>query len=102
MLRELGQPTEAFELVAEQVLLPFFKGLAETLRSFMPEGLEEERLLLNVLNVFAVVLYFSVAQLAVTRITGQEYDSEFKALLVEHIVEFCRKGLGGSQEEKGL
>lgn len=102
MFRELGQPTEAFELVAEQVLLPFFKGLAETLRSFMPEGLDEERLLLNVLSMFAVVLYFSLAQVAVTRITGREYDSEFKALLVEHIVDFCRKGLGGREKEKGL
>ena len=94
MVRELGQPTEAFEMVAEQAMRPFLRGLAETLRPFMPEGLEEEQLLLNVLSVFAVVLYFNFARVAVTRITGREYDEEFKALLVGHIVDFCGKGLG--------
>lgn len=94
MVRELGQPTEAFELVAEQVLRPFFKGLAETLRAFMPEDMEQERLLLNALSMFSVILYFSFARVAVTRITGREYDEPFKALLVEHIVDFCGKGLG--------
>lgn len=102
MVRELGQPTEAFEMVAEQVLRPFFKRLAETLRTFMPEDMEEERLLLNALSMFSVILYFSFARVAVTRITGREYDEPFKALLVDQIVEFCGKGLGKEQEEKGL
>ena len=96
MVRELGQPTEAFEMVAEQVLQPFFKGLAETLRAFMPEDMEEEGPLLNALSMFSVILYFSFARVAVTRITGREYDEPFKALLVEQIVEFCGKGLGKS------
>ena len=100
MARELGQPTEAFELVAEQVIRPFFKGLADSLRSFMPEGLTEERLMLNILSMFATVLYFSFAHVAVTRITGHEYDAAFKTRLVEHITEFTVKGLGGI--EKGV
>lgn len=98
MARELGQPTEAFELVAEQVIRPFFKGLAGSLRSFMPEGLSEERLMLNILSMFATVLYFSFAHVAVTRITGHEYDAAFKAQLVEHITEFSVKGLGGIEK----
>jgi len=98
MARELGQPTEAFELVAEQVIRPFFKGLAGSLRSFMPEGLSEERLMLNILSMFATVLYFSFAHVAVTRITGHEYDAAFKARLVEHITEFSVKGLGGIEK----
>ena len=100
MARELGQPTEAFELVAEQVIRPFFKGLAGSLRSFMPEGLTEDRLMLNMLSMFATVLYFSFAHVAVTRITGHEYDAAFKAQLVEHITEFSVKGLGGIEKEK--
>ena len=95
MARELGQPTEAFELVAEQVIRPFFKELADSLRSFMPEEQGEERLMLNIFSMFATVLYFSFAHMAVTRITGREYDAAFKARLVEHITEFSVKGLGG-------
>ena len=99
MARELGQPTEAFELVAEQVIRPFVKELADTLRSLMPGGLTEERLMLNVLTIIATVLYFSFAHVAVTRITGREYDVAFKAQLVEHITEFSVKGLGGIEKE---
>jgi len=98
MARELGQPTEAFELLAEQVIQPFFKGLSGSLRSFIPEGLSEERLMLNILSMFATVLYFSFAHVAVTRITGHEYDAAFKAQLVEHITEFSVKGLGGIEK----
>jgi AcrR family transcriptional regulator len=98
MARELGQPTEAFELVAEKVIRPFFKGLADSLRSFMPEGLGEEGLMLNILSLFATVLYFSFAHMAVTRITGREYDSAFKARLVEHITQFSVKGLGAMEK----
>ncbi len=98
MTRELGQPTEAFELVAEQVMRPFFKGVADTLRSAVPEGLGKERLMLNILSMFAMVLYFNFARVAVSRITGREYDSAFKATLVEHIVDFSLKGLEGALE----
>ena len=100
VVRELGQPTEAFELVADQVMRPFFKELADTFRSFMPEGLGEERLMLNILSMFSMVLYFNFARVAVTRITGREYDSAFKARLVQHIVEFSLRGLGGAEKEK--
>ncbi len=100
MARELGQPTEALELVAKQVMQPFFKELADTFRSFMPDGLGEERLILNILSIFAMVLYFNFARVAVTRITGCEYDTDFKIQLVEHISEFSLKGLGRTEKEK--
>ena len=93
MARELAQPTEAFELLAQEVIRPFFKELADIFRSFMPEGLEEERLMLNILSIFAMVLYFNFARVAVSRITGRKYDSAFKARLVEHIMAFSLKGL---------
>ncbi len=100
MARELGQPTEALELVAKQVMRPFFKELGDIFRSFMPDGLGEERLILNILSIFAMVLYFNFARVAITRITGREYDSAFKTQLVEHIAEFSLKGLGRTEEEK--
>jgi AcrR family transcriptional regulator len=94
MVRELGQPSEALELVAEQVIRPFFKELAEMLRPAMANGVEKHRLMLHILSMFAMVLYFNFARVAVTRITGREYDDEFKAQLVKHITEFSRTGLG--------
>ena len=99
MFREMGHPTEAFELVAEQVMRPFFKELADILRPVMSENMGEERLMLNILSVFAMVLYFNFARVAVSRITGREYDSMFKARLVEQMVDFSISGLGVGEKE---
>lgn len=99
MVRELGQPTGALELVADQVMRPFFKELADTLRPAIPEELDNERLMLNILSMFAVVLYFNFARVAVSRITEREYDTAFKDRLVKHIVGFSLNGLGGKKEE---
>ena len=43
MIREMTQPTAAFEQVADEVIQPFFKELADKLRSDLPEDLEEEQ-----------------------------------------------------------
>jgi AcrR family transcriptional regulator len=94
MVRELGQSTEALELVAEEVMRPFFKKLAGTLQPTMPQELGKEGLMLNILSMFAMVLYFNFARVAITRITGREYTKAFKARLVEHITEFSLTGLG--------
>jgi len=99
MTRELIQPTEAFELLAGDILRPFFKELADTLRPFMPEGLGNEGLMLNILSMFSMVIYFNFARAAVSRITGREYDESFKDRLVEQIVGFSLNGLGGGESE---
>jgi AcrR family transcriptional regulator len=99
IVRELGQPTEAFKLVADEVMRPFFRQLADMLRPTLPKGLDKEGLMLNILSMFAIVLHFNFARAAVTRMTGREYDEAFKARLVEHITEFSLNGLGGHQQE---
>jgi len=95
MSRELGRPTEAFDLVADQVMKPFFKELAQRFDSCLGETCEKDALLLDLLSVFAMVLYFSFAREAVTRITGRGYDEDFKACLVKQIAEFSLQGLRG-------
>ena len=99
MSRELGRPTEALELVADNVMKPFFKELAGRLKPILSENTDSEKTMLNLLSIFSIVLYFNFAKGAVSRITGREYDSEFKTQLVEHIIEFALNGLGGCKEE---
>ena len=98
IIRELAEPTEAFELVAEEALRPLFSVIAEHLRPVMPPEMGEERLNFNILSIFAMVTYFNLARAAVTNITGQEYDQDFKTMLVEHIVNFSLKGLSACEE----
>lgn len=97
MARELGHPTEAFDLVAIEVMKPFFKELAGILQKVQPDVLEEKGLMLDMLSIFAQVLYFNFARVPVTRITGNEYDSTFRAQLVDHIIGFSLQGIGGAE-----
>ena len=92
--RELAQPTEAFDLVSELVTGPFCQKLSGLLRPFMPPELTKEQVMLNILCIFAMVLYFNFARVAVSRLTDQEYDEAFKARLVEHLTGFSLTGLG--------
>lgn len=98
MSREMTQPTKAFEHVAEEVIRPFFKELAEKLDSVLTNEMSEEQILLNIFSIFAMVLYFNFARVAVSRLTGREYDTSFRARLVEQITQFSLKGLG----ERGM
>lgn len=102
MTREMTQPTKAFEHVAEQVIQPFFKEVSDQLDSVLSNKVGEEQMLLNIFSIFAMVLYFNFARVAVSRLTGRKYDSAFRALLVEQITQFSLRGLGvGKMEEQG-
>jgi len=100
MARELAQPTEAFDLVADQVTRPFFREMADRFRWSMDEEVDDERLMLGIMSIFVMVVHFNFARTMITRITGREYDEAFKARLVEHITEFALKGMGIG-EKKG-
>ena len=78
---------------------PFFRKLGERVRGLLPDGTDEEKLILNMLSVFAMVLHFNFSRVLVTILTGREYDAAFKARLVDHIIEFSLHGLGSGQGE---
>jgi len=96
---ELAQPTEAFELVADQVLRPLFGNLLADLRAVMPDKTDEEHLALNAFSILAMVLYFSLARPLIIRIIGGNYESDLKDRLVDHIVEFSLNGIGVGKKE---
>jgi AcrR family transcriptional regulator len=100
MTREMTQPTKAFEHVAEQVIQPFFKEVLERLESVSPDKVGEEEMLLNIFSIFAMVLYFNFARVAVSRVTGRTYDPSFRAQLVEQITQFSLRGLGAGKMEE--
>jgi AcrR family transcriptional regulator len=99
MTREMTQPSKAFELVAQEVIQPFFQEFADRLRSVQSGEVDQEQMLLNIFSIFAMVLYFNFARVAVSRLTGQQYDNDFRARLVEQITQFSLKGLGIDQME---
>jgi len=98
MAREQAQPSEALELIVNEVMQPFFVEVAALLHPFMSEDMTDSALSLYILSMFSQILYFSFARAAVTRITGWNYDDSFKAHLSEHIVTFCLHGFGAVEE----
>jgi len=99
MIREMTRPGLAGDMLVDEVIKPFFGEVAGMLRPFLAEEVEAERMMLNIVSIFAMVIYFNFARLPVMRVTGQEYDGPFKDRLVEHIVQFCLTGLDMNKKE---
>jgi AcrR family transcriptional regulator len=90
IVRELNNPTEAFELVADQTLRPLFNKLYGLLA---PENVDESNLSFDIMSIFGIILYFNYSRPMVSRITGKIYDSDFKASLIDQMVRFSLHGL---------
>jgi len=97
--KELSKPTPALELVVREAMEPLTRYMIEKLRARAPQDCDLEGTCLNILSIFAQVLYFNFAREAVSRIIGHEYDDAFKARLVEHIVRFSRTAFGDGMKE---
>jgi AcrR family transcriptional regulator len=93
IVRELNNPTEAFELVADQTLQPLFKKLYSLLGPFTLEGTQEGNLSFDIMSIFGIILYFNYSRPMVSRVTGRPYDADFKARLIDHMVRFSLDGL---------
>ncbi|MFZ7112681.1 MAG: CerR family C-terminal domain-containing protein [Desulfatiglandales bacterium] len=96
LAREMAHPTEVFNKVAENILIPFLNEVSVTLKPVLPGHLNDEQLRLSIISIFTIIQHFSNMKVAVTHVTGREYDKNFKAILVEHIVRFSLQGLGVS------
>ena len=99
MIREMTMPGLATDILVDEVIKPFFGELAGLLGPHLSAGTEREHVTLNILSIFAIVIYFNFARVPVMRVTGQEYDESFKDRLVEHIVHFCLTGLDMNRKE---
>lgn len=100
MIREMAKPGIATDMLVEEVIRPFFGELFALLTPYLPQEAQRESVLLDIVSIFAMVIYFNFARLPVSRVTGQEYDDRFKERLVQHIVRFCLNGLNMSGKER--
>ncbi len=98
MIREMASPTEAFEMIVGEVIGPFHRKLASLIRPFMAREMGREALLLHIQTIISMVIHFNFARNPVMRITGRQYDEQFKDELVEHVVQFSLSGLKGAGE----
>jgi AcrR family transcriptional regulator len=99
MIREMAKPGLATDMLVDEVIKPFFGELAILLGPYLRKDAERERVMLDIISIFAMVIYFNFARLPIMRLTGEEYDDLFKNRLVEHIVRFCLTGLDMNSQE---
>lgn len=93
IVRELNNPTEAFEIAADQTLRPLFKKLYGLLSLCTQEGIDKGNLSFDIMSIFGIILYFNYSRPMVSRITGKSYDADFKARLIDQMVRFSLNGL---------
>ena len=94
---ELVQPTEAFELVVEQVFRPLFGKLLEDLQKVMPDTIDEKQMVLNVFSILSMVLYFNFARPLISSFIGGREGNELETRLVDHIVQFSLNGVNAGK-----
>ncbi len=100
LAREIAYQTSAFNLIVENAIRPFFRELIEILKEILPFEVNEKDLYLDLLSLFAMVLYFNYARPFVSHLTGEKYSPAFKSLLVEQIVHFGLHGMNRGNSNK--
>jgi AcrR family transcriptional regulator len=93
VVRELANPGEAFDLVADQIMLPISKLFLKFLKPFLAKGVTEKDLTLHVLGIAGMVFYFTYSRTLISRVLGSEYTHRFKKNIIQKIVSFSLDGL---------
>jgi AcrR family transcriptional regulator len=99
IIREINNPTEVFEYVADHTMRPLYRILQQHLKPFFPEHSNEESFTLDILSIFGILLYFNYSRPMITHITGGKYDNAFKTRLITHLVRFSLNGLGANGKD---
>jgi AcrR family transcriptional regulator len=92
MAREVANPTEAFGIVAEMAMAPFFREVSNHIRPLLRDDLEDDKLVINIMSMFSQIMFFNFSRVSVSMLTGKTYDQEFVNTLIEHITEFTLHG----------
>ena len=94
IIREMYNPTEAFEEVAEKAMRPLFETLYDLLKPFRRENaIGKGFLTFDIMSIFGILLYLNYSRPMISRITGKSYDDTFKTILIDHMVRFSLNGL---------
>ena len=60
----------------------------------MPRIQDDNQLMLQILIIFAMVLYYDSARQPVARLAGRYDDAAFENQMLQHIIAFSLNGLG--------
>lgn len=95
MSREVQHPTEAFNYMMENVLLPFFNEIKDHIKHLTGGIFTEEQLKIKTIGLFAVLFHFSIAGQMINTLLGSSGAKISSRRLKKEVIEFCLKGLEG-------
>lgn len=95
--REMENPSEAFEVLAEGAIKPMLRLGCSLLQRALPHPVSEDKLRLFALSLFSQTIYFNFARPVVSMATGREYTSEFVNEIINHITSFALHGMEGME-----
>lgn len=102
MQRELAHPTEAISIVVDEVLRPMHHDIQKQIRPSFSKKADLEQLTLSIFSIISMILYFEFARPVVSLVMNQEFDSQYKSRVIDHIVSFTMNGINGFKEEKTI
>lgn len=100
MQREMASPTEAINLVVDEVIRPMHNDMIKQMHPFLPEKLSVEQSSLLFFSIISMILYFGFARPVISLIMDQEFDPAFKSRVIDHIVAFAVSGINGLKKEE--
>ena len=97
--RELSQPSEALALIMNEVMKPNMEGFLRAMGPYLPANLPRENAMLYAYTVVGVLMHFIVGRAVISKLTGRQYDDQFRQVIEDHIIDFCLHGILGSNRK---
>lgn len=93
VIKEMAKPSEALDLIYEEVMNPMFSLIGRLLGRAISEDVDDLKLKLAVLSFFSQILYFNFSRPAIMKFLDQGYSDDVIEQLVNHITEFTLQGI---------
>lgn len=96
MMREMLEPTRAFDLLVEEGARPLHQELFSIVRELLGSAADDEVVRLSALSIVSQCVYYRRARPVITRLYPQQrYDSNEVERLTEHITQFSLLAIEG-------
>jgi AcrR family transcriptional regulator len=101
MMREMLEPTPAFDLLVEEGARPLHQELSSVVRELLGSAADDEVVRLSALSVVSQCVYYRRARPVITRLYPQQrYDSGEVERLTDHITQFSLFAIEGLSKKR--
>jgi hypothetical protein len=101
MMREMLEPTPAFDLLVEEGARPLHQELSSLVRELLGSAADDEVVRLSALSVVSQCVYYRRARPVITRLYPQQrYDSGEVERLTDHITQFSLFAIEGLSKKR--